>query len=73
MKKSVSAKIAQLKTMYVTETPFNVREEDRGNKYFIVFHNTNKIVASFKTQIELEEKMDDILENGQSDGDRVFF
>ena len=73
MKKSLIAKIAQLETMYVTETPFKSREKDRGNKYFIVFYDTNKVVASFKTQKDLEEKIDDIFANGQSDGDRLFF
>jgi len=73
MKKSIISKINKLQTMHVTESPFNLSEEDYGYKYFIAFDNTNKIVGRYKTQQELEEGIDEILENGVSQGSHTFY
>lgn len=72
MKKSILEKSKQLFSMYITEEPFNLSSEDYGYKYFIVFHNTHKIVGRFKTQWELEERIDEIIESGQQDGGGTF-
>lgn len=73
MKKSVEVKANQLKSMYVTESPVNFDDRHFGMKYFICFHNTHKIVDAFKTQKELEERIDDILENGVTENACAFF
>ena len=77
MKKRIEEKAKKLKTMFVTTSIFNReqidRDEYRGCKYFILFHNTYKVVGGFKTQIELEWRLDDILENGVHGDGCIFF
>ena len=77
MKKRIEEKAKRLKTMFVTTSIFNSEQinndEYRGCKYFILFHNTYKIVDGFKTQIELECRLDDILENGVYGDGHIFF
>lgn len=77
MKKSVEEKAKKLKTMFVTTSIINREQIDddqyRGCKYFILFHNTYKIVCGLRTQRELEEKLDEILEEGVKQGAYIFF
>ncbi len=63
----------QLKTMYVTENPFNINDRYYGYKYFICFHNTHKIYAAYKNQDDLINELEYILENGTTDGGYVFY
>lgn len=76
MKKSIKVKAKQLKTMFVTTSVFNQEQnsdEYRGCKYFILFHNTYKVVGGFRTQRELEEKLDEILKEGVQQNAYIFF
>ena len=73
MIKRIADKADKLRSMYVTESLFNVPDEYANNKYFIKFHSTHKFVAGAKTQRELEEKIDEILKYGVSDGSHIFF
>lgn len=75
MKKSIEEKAKQLKSMFVTTNIFNSKQIDdyKGCKYFILFHNTYKIVAGFKTQKELEERLDEIIKEGVQQEAHIFF
>ena len=73
MKFSAKWKAEQLKTMRVTENPTNYEEKYYGYKYFIEFHNTNKIVGAFKTQRELEARLDEIIRDGVNDNGGIFY
>lgn len=48
-----------------TENPVNL--QDYG-KYFLEFHNTHKIVRKWDTQAEAIDGLEDIIENGLTDG-----
>lgn len=76
MKKSIEEKAKKLKTMFVTTNIFNSEQNDdkyKGCNYFILFHNTYKIVDGFKTQRELEERLNEILEEGVKQNAYIFF
>ena len=73
MKFSAKWKAEQLKTMRVTENPANYEEKYYGYKYFIEFLNTHKIVGAFKTQRELEARLDEIIRDGVSDNGGIFY
>ena len=74
MKKSLIKKSEKLKSMYLTESDFNVYPElTQDNKYFLKFHNTNKLVVAAKTQTEMEERIDEILEHGVQQESYTFF
>ena len=73
MKFSAKWKAEQLQTMRVTENPVNYEEKYYGYKYFIEFNNTHKIVGAFKTQRELEERLDEIIRDGVNDNGGIFY
>lgn len=73
MKKSIKTKAEKLNTMFITENPINFSDKYIGCKYFIVFNNTHKIVGGFKTQKELEKRIDEILVDGAHDGSSIFY
>ena len=73
MKKVITEKAKELKTMYITENPVDLTDDDMGYKYFICFDNTHKIVARCKTQNELEIAIDQIIVNGTSDNGCTFY
>ena len=76
MKRSIQEKANRLKSMFVTTDIFSQEQNDdkyNGCKYFILFHNTYKIVDGFRTQKELEEKIDEILEEGVHQQQHIFF
>lgn len=68
MKKSIEEKAKKLKSIFVTTNIFNEEQINndsyKGCKYFILFYSTYKILDGFKTQKELEEKIDEILKEG---------
>lgn len=72
--KRIEEKANKLQTMFVTDNIYNDEQlENKKAKYFILFHNTYKIVACCETQRELEEEIDRILEAGQTDNLRTFY
>lgn len=73
MKKSIIKKANKLGSMHITENPVNLTDREYGYKYFIEFDNTYKIVGRYKTQSELEEGIDEILENGISQESGTWF
>lgn len=77
MKKRIEEKAKRLKTMFVTTSIFNNEQIDfdkyKGCKYFILFHNTYKVVDGFKTQRELEWRLDEILKEGVHNDGHIFF
>ncbi|MBU5333606.1 hypothetical protein KQI61_15510 [Anaerocolumna aminovalerica] len=74
MKKSLIDKSEKLKSMYLTESDFNVDPDlVQDNKYFLKFYNTNKLVFAAKTQKEMEEHIDEILEHGVQQESYTFF
>lgn len=76
MKKAIQEKADRLKSMFVTTNIFNQEQSNdkyKGCKYFILFHNTYKIVDGFRTQKELEEKIDEILEEGVQEQQHILF
>lgn len=76
IKRTITKKADKLKTMFVTMNIINQEQNDdkyKGCKYFLLFHNTYKIVGGFQTQRELEEKIDEILTEGVSQQGYIFF
>lgn len=73
MRKKMEQLVKQLKTMYLTENPVNLSDDDFGYKYFICFHNTHKVVARTRNIPDMVEKLQDIIENGVSDGNGTFY
>ena len=73
MKYSIKLKIANLGTMRVTENPTNYEEKYHGYKYFIEFLSTHKIIGAFKTQRELEARLDEIIRDGVNDNGGIFY
>ena len=73
MKLSTKWKAEQLKTMRVTESPINLTDKYYNYKYFIEFNNTHKIVEAFKTQRELEARLDEIIRDGVNDNGGIFY
>lgn len=74
MRKSLVEKSEKLKSMYLTESDSNVDPElAQGNKYFLKFHSTNKLVVATKTQKEMEDRIDVILEHGVQQESYTFF
>ena len=73
MKFSAKWKAEQLQTMRVTENPINLTDKYYNYKYFIEFNNTHKIVGAFKTQRELEARLDEIIRDGVSDNGGIFY
>lgn len=63
----------QLGTMYLTENPVNLSDEDYGYRYFVCFHNTHTVVARTKSITEMIEVLQDIIENGASSGNGTFY
>ena len=62
--------------MFVTTHIFTDEQnndEYRDCKYFILFYNTYKVVEGFRTQRELEEKLDEIIEEGVRVQQYTFF
>ena len=62
--------------MFVTENIFTDEQnndEYRNCKYFILFCNTYKVVGGFRTQRELEEKLDEIIKEGVRVQQYTFF
>lgn len=73
MRKKMEKLAKQLGTMYLTENPINLSDEDYGYKYFICFHNTHKVVRRAKNIPDMIEALQDIIENGVRDGSREFY
>ena len=73
MKYSIKVKSANLGTMRVTENPINYEDKYHGYKYFIEFLSTHKIIGAFKTQRDLETRLDEIIRDGVSDGSGIFY
>lgn len=72
MRKKMEKLAARLGTMYLTENPVNLNDEDYGYRYFICFHNTHTVVARTKSIAEMIEVLEDIIENGVSIGSGEF-
>lgn len=73
MRKKMEELAKQLKTMYLTENPVNLSDDDHGYKYFICFHNTNKIARKTKNISDMVEELKDIIANGVNDGNGIFY
>ena len=73
MKKIIIEKINKLGSMHVTTNPVNLQEGDNIYKYFIEFDNTYKRIGSYRNQLELEQAIDEILENGVQQNSGIFF
>lgn len=73
MRKKMEKLAEQLGTMYLTENPVNLSDEDYGYKYFICFQNTHTVVARAKSIAEMIEILEDIIENGITIGNGEFY
>lgn len=73
MRKKMEKLANQLGTMYLTENPLNLSDEDYGYKYFICFQNTHAVVARAKSIFEMIEILEDIIENGITIGNGEFY
>lgn len=66
MRKKIEKKASKLKTMFVTThifTAAQLEENYSGCKYFILYHNTYKVVDAFRNLSDLNEGLDDLLNN----------
>lgn len=72
MRKKMEELAEQLGTMYLTENPVNLSDDDFGYKYFVCFQNTHKVVRRTKNIPDMIEELQDIIENGVTDGNGEF-
>jgi hypothetical protein len=62
----------KLGTMYLTENPVNLNDEDYGYKYFICYHNTHTVVTRTKNIPDMIEALQELIGNGVSIGSGTF-
>ena len=73
-RKKMNELAKQLRTMYLTESPVNFDDTNSiGYKYFLCFHNTHKIVAKTRNISDMIKKIEDVIENGATDGNFTFY
>lgn len=73
MRKKMEELAKKLGTMYLTENPVNLNDEDHGYKYFICFHNTHTVVVRTKSILGMIEELENIIENGAKSGSGIFY
>lgn len=72
MKKQMEKLAEQLETMYLTESPINLNDDDFGYEYFVCCQNTHKVVRRTKNIADMIEELQDIIQNGSIDGNGEF-
>lgn len=73
MRKKMEKLAEQLQTMYLTENPVNLNDDNHGYKYFICFDNTHTVARRMKTIAETIEALEDIIENGVRTQNGIFY
>lgn len=72
-RKKMEALARGLKTMYLTENPANIGDDDYGYKYFICFNNTGRVAARSKSIHDMIQKLENIIENGVDVDGHIFY
>ncbi|EKS4345202.1 hypothetical protein QB607_003206 [Clostridium botulinum] len=72
-RKKMETLARQLRTMYLTENPVNINEDDYGYKYFICFHNTHTVVYRATNISDMIEALEAIIENGAESDGHIFY
>lgn len=72
-RKKMEVLAQELKTMYLTENPINIGDNDYGYKYFVCFNSTGTVVARSESIPDMIQKLENIIENGIDVDGHIFY
>ena len=72
-RKKMEVLVQELKTMYLTENPVNIGDDDYGYKYFVCFNNTGRVAARSKNIPDMIQKLENIIGNGIDVDGHIFY